>query len=70
MLRRSVFFFFFFHAALLDVILSEFRKRHRVTSFCSVWIQRTVAVERWWWWGGGVADGKVIVMGRLNAEVN
>lgn len=53
------FFSFEQHAALLDFISSEFRKRFQVTSFCSVWIEGTVAVE-------GVAQGKGIVMGRLN----
>lgn len=50
--------------ALLDVILSEFRERQQVTSFCSVGIEGTVAVEV----GGDVAQGKVIVIGHLNAE--
>ncbi len=50
-------------AALLDFISSEFRTRRRVTSYCSVVIEGTVAVE-------GVAQGKGIVMGRLNAEQN
>lgn len=62
-MRESVIFSLEQHAALLDLISSEFRKRHHVTSFCSVGIEGTVAVE-------GGAQGKSIVMGRLNAEQN
>lgn len=50
------FFSFEQRAALLDFISSEFRKRHRVTSFCSVGIEGTVAVGG----GGGVLREKVL----------
>lgn len=52
------FFSFEQRTALLDFISSEFRKRHQVTSFCSVGIEGTVAVEREDGEGGGGCSGK------------
>lgn len=54
------FFSFEQRTALLDFISSEFRKRHQVTSFCSVGIEGTVAVEREDGEGGGLLREKVL----------
>lgn len=53
------FFSFEQRAALLDFISSEFGERHQVTSFCSVVIEGTVAIEGVGW-GGGVLREKVL----------